>query len=193
MQALFDYGDVVWEGEPFVPSGNAAKVAGFAQELEALRRIFTVNERGQFEFVVTEANLREVMARGSAGYTQWVHDLLDTCLVQAAGERLRTPATSHQRPGSVSKKDWLLLADALALGCDAFLTMERRLASQADVIGRLTGLHVLRPRGYWTSWPLGRPSTTDAIEGRLEPRQATLASSGPLRVAVATAPIGDWI
>src|SRR5215212_2505152 len=100
MQALFDYGDVVWEGDPFVPSGNAAKVAGFAEELEALRQIFTVNERAQFEFVVTEANVREVTARGSTDYTQWVHNVLDTWLVESAGERPRTPATSHQRPGS---------------------------------------------------------------------------------------------
>jgi hypothetical protein len=96
-----------------------------------------------------EANLREVTARGSAGYTQWVHDVLDTWLMQSAGERPRTPAISHQRPGSVSKKDWLLLEDALTLGCDAFLTMERRLATQADVIRRPTGLRVMRPRDYW--------------------------------------------
>ncbi len=149
MQALFDYGDVIWESDQFIPTGRAAKVAGFAEELEALRLIFSVNERAQFELVVTEASLREVMARGQHGYTQWVHDVLDTWLIQSVSEEPPSSTESFERPGSVSVKDWRLLQDALALGCDAFLTMERRLATQADVIERATHLRVMRPSAYW--------------------------------------------
>lgn len=58
--------------------------------------------------------------------------------------------TGHERPASVSKKDWRLLRDALALDCDGFLTMERRLPTQAPVIARTTGLRVLRPTTYWS-------------------------------------------
>jgi hypothetical protein len=34
--------------------------------------IFTVNQRAMFEFVVTEASLREVVNRTRPGCTQWV-------------------------------------------------------------------------------------------------------------------------
>jgi hypothetical protein len=150
MQTLYDHGDVIWESEQFIPAGRAATVPGFAEELEALRLIFSVNERAQFEFVVTEASLREVVARGQHGYTQWVHDVLDTWLIQSAGDESPTLATSYERPGSVSVKDWRLLQDALALQCDAFLTMERKLATQAAVIERATHLRVMRPSAYWS-------------------------------------------
>jgi hypothetical protein len=36
--------------------------------------------------VVTEANLREVRDRKDPRYTQWVHDVRETWLVQSAGE-----------------------------------------------------------------------------------------------------------
>jgi len=66
--------------------------------------------------------------------------------VQSEGEE---PASSGaEQPGSVSSKDWRLLLDALGYRCDTFLTMERRLFSQAPVIERKTGIRVLRPTTY---------------------------------------------
>lgn len=47
--------------------------------------IFKVNERAMFEFVVTEASLREVEARNKPRFTQWVYDVLDTWLIQSEG------------------------------------------------------------------------------------------------------------
>ena len=58
LQTLYDFSEVVFEAVPFLPRGRAAGVEGFADELEALRRVFLVNERAQFEFAVTCASLR---------------------------------------------------------------------------------------------------------------------------------------
>ena len=66
--------------------GRASRVEGLVDELAALHDIFLVNERAQFEFAVTNASLREVVARDEPGFTQWVHDVLDTWLIQSAGE-----------------------------------------------------------------------------------------------------------
>jgi hypothetical protein len=71
LQAVHDYGGVIWEGEPFVPIGRAGKVKDFDKDLEALRMIFLVNERAMFEFVVTPATLREVNGRNDRRYTRW--------------------------------------------------------------------------------------------------------------------------
>ena len=40
------------------------------------------------------------------------------------------------------------------MGCDAFLTMERRLPTQAPFIERATGLRVVRSTIYWSLFVL---------------------------------------
>ena len=151
LQTLYDFGGVIWEGEPFEPSGRAATVEGLAEDLSALRMIFLVNERAMFEFVVTEASLREVQGRDEPRYTQWVYDVLDTWLVQSEGEEPHVPRSTFAdaRFGMISIKDRRLLQDAVDWGCDAFLTMERRLPTAADFIERMSGLRVVRPSAYW--------------------------------------------
>ena len=147
LQQLFDFGGMLWEGEAFKPSPRAVKVPGLADDLEALRRIIDVNDRAHFEFVVTAASLAEVQGRGDRRYTQWVRDVEDSWLIQSEGNDYeRQP---RQQLGSVSVKDWALLADALDTDCGAFLTMDRRLATQAPLIASKTGLRVLTPPGYW--------------------------------------------
>jgi len=141
LQAVHDYGGVIWEGEPFVPTGRAGRVTDFDKDLEALRMIFLVNERAMLEFVVTEATLREVRGRNDHRYTQWDQPTF----------------------GMISKKDRILLQDALDLGCDAFLTMEKenKLPAAAEHVERETGLRIMRPTTYWDCWTAGRTSITD--------------------------------
>jgi hypothetical protein len=151
LQKLFDFGGLIWEGEPFEPVGRAARVKGLEDELEALRLIFMVNERAMFEFVVTEASLREVVARQEPRYTQWVYDVLDTWLIQSEGEEVPTPGTTFddRRFEMISVKDRRLLQQALDWRCDAFITMERRLPTASAFIERETCLRVMRPTTYW--------------------------------------------
>jgi hypothetical protein len=83
LQNLYDFGGEIFEGEPFELGGRAARVQGLAAEIGALRMIFMINQGTMFEFVVTEASLREVVNRTRPGYTQWVCDVLDTWLIQS--------------------------------------------------------------------------------------------------------------
>lgn len=151
LQKLYDFGGLIWEGEPFEPAGRAVRVTGLEGGLEALRLIFMVNERAMFEFVVTEASLQEVVAREKPPYTQWVFDVLDTWLVQSEGEAAPSPGTTFagRRFGMISVKDRRLLQEALDWRCDAFMTMERRLPTAAAFIERETGLRVMRPTTFW--------------------------------------------
>jgi hypothetical protein len=151
LQTMFDYGGVIFDGEPFEPVGRAAKVAGLADELEALHMIFLVNERARFEFVVTPSGLREVQGRNDRRYTQWIYDVRDTWLVQSEDEEIPPWGRKFDDRsfGNISAKDRILLQDALDWKCDAFMTMERRLPTRAEFIERKTGFRVMRPTTYW--------------------------------------------
>jgi hypothetical protein len=151
LQKLYDFGGEIFEGKPFEPLGRAARVQGLADEIDALRMIFMVNERAMFELVVTEASLREVVNRTHPSYTLWVYDVLDTWFIQSEGEERPTPGTTFEdrRFGMISLEDRRLLQEALDWRCDAFMTMERRLPTAAAFIERQTGLQVMQPTTYW--------------------------------------------
>jgi hypothetical protein len=55
----------------------------------------------------------------------------------------------ERRFGYLSVKDKRLLRDAIELECDAFLTMEKKLARNAEHLQAELGMKVLRPPDYW--------------------------------------------
>lgn len=184
LQTLFDYGDLIFDDEPFVATTRDRGVPNLAEEVEALRLIMAVNERAGFEFVVSGASIREVDARGEGNYASWVRDVLDTWLVQSEGEE--RVEVDVQRPGSVSARDWRLLVDALAHRSDAFLTMERRLFTQAPVVQRNTGLRVCGQRPTETFWLRGRryiPSVPGPFPVQCGGRAVGLAGGASLSAA----------
>lgn len=152
LQSIYDFGEVIFDGEPFAPVGRSARVEGLAAELDALRKILLVNQRAMFEFVVTAASLREVQARNRAHYTQWVYDVIDSWLLQSEGQGPPIPGATFtsQRFGMISRKDRRLLQEALDWKSQAFVTMERRLLTAAEFIERETRLRVMRPTTYWS-------------------------------------------
>jgi hypothetical protein len=60
-----------------------------------------------------------------------------------------TSTVDDSRFSNISIKDRRLLQDALDVGCEGFLTMERRLPTRAKFVERTTGLKVVRPTTYW--------------------------------------------
>lgn len=152
LQTIFDFGEEVWDGVPFDRSSKAASVPGLEQEVYALRYIFEVNGRASFHLVVTEASLSEVAQRGDGSYSRWVRDVEDSWLVAGGADAFdpRDPTLFAQRRfGNISSKDRRMLQSAHDNRCDAFLTMERRLPTQAAFLERATGLLVMRPTTYW--------------------------------------------
>ena len=127
LQKLYDFGGEIFESEPFELVGRAAQVQGLADEIRALQMIFMASERAMFEFVVTEASLREVVNRtrplhpaGARPARYLVHSVRGRGAADA-GHDLREPTL-----GMISAKDRRLLQEALDWRCEAFMTMERR-------------------------------------------------------------------
>jgi len=95
LQTMYDYGETLWENEPFEPLRRHCKVPGLADEIDALRSIFLVNERAHFAFAVTEAS-------GLAFHVAQATPVLET---RARGDAPGMPPTSSRseptRSGSV--------------------------------------------------------------------------------------------
>ena len=113
--------------------------------------ILKVNKRAQFEFVVSDASMKEVAARLEGRFLQWATDVRTTWNAQSEGETFEPSAEllSEPRFGMISRKDRILLQEAIDLRCDAFLTMERKLPTAAEFVRREGGISILRPADFW--------------------------------------------
>jgi hypothetical protein len=158
LQTLQTYGEFIWENCEVREDDRIRRVTDGLENLEALRSIFIINNRAQFEFALSDNSFIEVRDRGNHSYLQWAYDVLDhwqACLDSYAeapftdqGARLATrlDGTSF---GYLGNKDRLLIQDAVRLECDAFLTMERRLPRNAAHIQRELGIRILTPIQLW--------------------------------------------
>jgi hypothetical protein len=154
-QTLRDYDGYIYEGEP-IPAGNRIhRVRDGMANVEALRDIFLVNERAQFEWIVSRASLEEAHAKRDPGHMQWLWDIADhseVCLDDdgptAESEALATQLDGNEI-GYFSVKDRRLIQQAIILRCEAFLTVERKLPENAGAIQKALGIRILTPITYW--------------------------------------------
>ena len=75
LQTLQDYGGFIWEGEPIPDNDRIFAIPGHPEEVQALRAIFTVNDRAMFEFPLSESSLAEVEAKNDSSYLRWAFDV----------------------------------------------------------------------------------------------------------------------
>jgi hypothetical protein len=152
LQAIHDNGEVLFDSVTFIPRVRSQREPDYADQINALRMILLVNQRADFLFVITEASLHEVVARNSYSFFRWALDVQEAYydrLVEPRPKSKQIADLDERRFGNISKKDKFLLRAALDSGCDAFLTMEKRLPRVGPFVHRTTGLRILRPTTYW--------------------------------------------
>ncbi len=154
-QTLRDYGGYIYEGEPIASGDRIRRVTDGIANIEALRNIFLVNERAQFEWIVSSGSLREAGEKNDPGHLQWLWDIADhsdVCL-EGSGPTSESEALAarldERKFGYLSEKDRLLLRHAIILRCEAFLTVERRLPKNSLPIEREIGIRILTPITHW--------------------------------------------
>jgi hypothetical protein len=154
-QTLRNYGGYIYEGELIPDCDRIHRVTDGIANVEALRNIFLINERAQFEWIVSRGSMQEAHDKRDPAHMQWLWDIADhseVCLEgdgattesEALGARLDEP-----KYGYLSEKDRLLLRHAIVLRCEAFLTVERRLPRNASHIERELGIRILTPIVHW--------------------------------------------
>ncbi|MBE0418254.1 MAG: hypothetical protein IBX63_10860 [Coriobacteriia bacterium] len=156
LQTLRDYGYFIWEGELIAADDQIHAIPDGLANVEALRSIFDINERAPFEWILSEGSLDEAFDKRDPGHLQWAYDVLDhtlACLEESGGPTVQAESLAQvvmsTRFEYLSAKDRRLIHDAVRLGCDAFLTMERRLPRNSEHLERELGLRVLRPCEHW--------------------------------------------
>ena len=152
-QTLRDYGEYIYEGQPISDSDRIHRVTNGIANIEALRDIFLVNERAQFEWIVSRASIQEAHDKRDPGHMQWLRDIAvhsEVCLEGAPPTADSDALVARLDDfGYLSKKDRLLLRHAIFLRCEAFLTMERRLPRNAPHLERELGIRILTPITHW--------------------------------------------
>jgi len=158
LQTLNTYGEFIWEGIEVEDNNPIWIVPDGIDNLNALRNIFLVNQRANFEFALSQNSLQEVVAKGDNGYLQWAfavidhwQSMLDAYVQNPINQEDLTRAFKLDTPsfGYLGLGDRKLIKDAVMLGCHAFLTMERKLPKNAHHIQQELGLLILTPVRYW--------------------------------------------
>lgn len=156
LQTLQTYGGFLYESEPLSPRDRIYRDPKGVAKLETLRWIMQVAERAPFQFALSNNSFIEVQRRGDTGYLQWAYDVLDhwlACLEESDEPRanpraldaiIHSPSFNYLGAG-----DRALIKDAVALECDAFLTMENKLPKAAAHIQKTLGIRVLSPIEMW--------------------------------------------
>ena len=151
LQTLRDYGGFLYEYESLSPLDRINRDPKGVAKLEALRFIMHIAERAPFEFALSRNSFVEVERSNDPRYLQWAYDVLDhwlSCLEESGEPRadlIALSAIDSSALNYLGAGDRALLRDAIALECDAFLTMENKLPKNAAHLQKTVGIRVLSP------------------------------------------------
>ena len=161
LQALLTYGEYIYDGGVIETADRLWAIPNGFENIEALRKIMFVGRRALFELVISDNSLKEVSDRGRVDYLMWAYELLDywqskLAQYEDSGQAPYTGAGTVLAEklkgdsfGYLSRKDALVIRDSILLECQAFITMDRKLAKNHDHIERELKLKVLEPVAYW--------------------------------------------
>jgi hypothetical protein len=160
LQTLQDYGEFIYDGGEIAQENRIWSIPDGFKNIDALRQIIIVASNASFQMALSHNSLKEVLDRGRYDYLQWALEMLDyweSCLAAYedsssafSGNGVIVSAKLQENQfGYLSTKDAILIRDAVALECNVFLTMERKLPRSAVHIEQNLGIKVLQPIGYW--------------------------------------------
>lgn len=159
IQILTNYGEFIWNEDSLPRNARIRKIKNGMKNLIALQNIIFVNGRANFELALSKNSMKEVEAKHDKNYLCYAFELLDHWIAFANnyenGDMFAGAGYSKLRLinkkmfGYLSKKDKLLIFDAVKFECDTFLTMEEKLVKNTKHLEDNLNLRILRPFEYW--------------------------------------------
>lgn len=155
LQIIAQYGEFLWENVEPEPEARIYAIPGGFDELNALHGCLFINQRGAFEYAVADNSIIEIVEKGDHFCTAYSLEMLAywSTISAAWPPHLSDKARAARIDGGsfayLSVKDRRLVRDAVRLGCDAFLTIDRKLARNARHIETALGIKVLQPLELW--------------------------------------------
>jgi hypothetical protein len=170
LNRLYDEGGYIFDGAPAIGTESEEEVE---PDLRALRAIFLVNQRADFQLLISPLTVAEVantqQFSDRSRRLGWVLEVLDHWLIMldetgsrvAAGGSVRhrfklTPELQAFESALLEIPDFrrdpfdrVLLIQYKMGDCDAFLTTDRDTIWRHRVILRELGVCVLTPSEYW--------------------------------------------
>lgn len=152
LQWLSRHGEFIWDGAGLESTDRMWRIPGAYDELCALRNIFAIDKRACIPWVVLGEVIDEVEANPqlTLAMHSWAHDMRawsrSTIAPHAAASSTAVIATAC---GSLSRDDECLLRAAHRAGCDALITVDRRLWRNRHAVRRRLPLAVLLPTELW--------------------------------------------
>ena len=153
LQNLQKYGEFIWDNVEITRHNIDAR------NIDALRNIFLVNQRANFEFALSRNSIKEVSEKKDKHYLQWAFDVLDhwmSCIEEYeqsgafSGEGIKLlKQINEEQFDYLNKKDKAVLFDAIVLECHAFLTMDEKLWKNKLHIESKLRIKILQPFEYW--------------------------------------------
>ena len=139
---IFDGGAPGWREVQRLPIGP--------DELYALRLAVVRIQCRSTPVAISSGTVAEVAESGNASYLQYTFELA----AYWSGFAIPRPSARLLPPsiGYLSLKDRGLIEEAVALGCDGFLTTDRAIIAAAPHLSATAGLSVLTPRAYLATW-----------------------------------------
>lgn len=163
VQALVDCGNFIF-GEDQLPRledhhpkncPQVLKRPDSVEVLSCLKSIFLFNQRAHFEWIVSEKSLMEADARRYQNQSRYIREIMDHSSICLSENPPTDDAFkmaeffSGPRFGFFSANDKKLLTDAIASGCDTFLTIEKRLPKMSNNVLSKMPFFIATPYSLW--------------------------------------------
>lgn len=157
LQNIHKYGEVLFEDQELSADASVRKWQQGPDEIMALRNILVVAGRADFQFAVSRNSLKEVAHKADSSFLNWAREMFWHWEENLAWSGIPKPVEAESMCSKLdgdcfaylSAGDRSLLRDAIAFGCDAFLTMDFKLRKNSSHVRRELGIMLLSPSDYW--------------------------------------------
>ena len=154
---LVEYDEEIFDNQDVQINDTLTSDQFEKKNVESLRNLFGF-PRSNFRLVISTNVIEEIMKKGDAHHTQYVHELKDYCdVINEHDGNLQIFHDRDQqlliefdtRIGFLSNSDKKLIIDAVRLQCKYFMTMNEKLLKNKIQIKNLTGITLIRPYEFW--------------------------------------------